>query len=164
MPDASQLIFRVAIAFFALIVVAPPVLIALCFVPASWASASLIILLLMFALIGACVMKAQDIEGAIIRGLFSAGSVLLVFPAVFAWNALAGSFGVPMSSGPGVEETESLRNLLLVYDIAVGTSCFAPAVAILKRLQQQAGLDPNLASAELRQAFWEVRQLFHGGT
>ena len=159
--DASQVAGRLAIAFFAVVVVAPPVLIALCFMPQTWTSGSLIILLLMFALIGASVTKAAELESAIVRGLFAAGSVLLVFPVALALSALAGPAAAQLLAANGSEEAAVLRSVLIVYDLAVGTSCLALAAVMWMRARRQAavGLDQDLADAELRQAFWEVRQL-----
>jgi len=157
--EASQVAVRLAIAFFAVVVVAPPILIALCFVPQSWTSGSLIILLLMFTLIGASVTRATQLENAIVRGLFAAGAVLLVFPVALALSALAGPAAAQLLSINGSEEAAMLRSVLIVYDLAVGTSCLALAGIIWMRARRQAGLDPDLADAELRQAFWEVRQI-----
>jgi hypothetical protein len=160
--EASQVAVRLAIAFFAVVVVAPPILIALCFMPQSWTSGSLIILLLMFTLIGASVTRTAHLESAIVRGLFAAGSVLLVFPAALAASALAGPAAAQLLSANGSEEAAMLRNVLIVYDLAVGAACLGLAGMIWVRIRRQAGLDPNLADAELRQAFWEVRQLMRG--
>lgn len=157
--DASQVAVRLAIAFFAVVVVAPPILIALCFIPQEWTSGSLIILLLMFTLIGAGVTRATHLESAIVRGLFAAGSVLLVFPVALAASAMAGPAVVQFLSANGSEEASILRNVLIVYDLAVGTSCLALAGLIWVRARRQAGAEPELVDAELRQAFWEVRQL-----
>ena len=157
--QASQVAVRLAIAFLAVVVVAPPILIALCFIPQSWTTGSLIILLLMFSLIGAAVTRAGELESAIVRGLSAAGVVLLVFPAAIALSALSGSSALQLLSATGSEEAAVLRSVLIVYDLAVGTSCLGLAAVIGLRMRRQAGLDPDLADAELRQAFFEVRQL-----
>jgi hypothetical protein len=160
--DASHVAVRLAIAFFAVVVVAPPVLIAVCFLPASWTVTALVFLLLMFFLMCACVLKADELESAIIRGLLMSGLVLLVFPATFALSSVLGTYELQLLHGQGIQEAIAVRNLLLVYDLAIGTSCLALGCVILARAQRQAGLDPHLADAELRQAFFEVRQIMEG--
>jgi hypothetical protein len=91
-----------------------------------------------------------------------AGLVLMVFPATFVVSSLTGTYELQLLSGQGIKEAIAVRNLLLVYDLAIGTSCLALGCVILSRAQRQAGLDPHLADAELRQAFFEVRQIMEG--